>query len=49
MRAYDLSLGEYFGNNGDTGWGPYCMESGWTNAMIPTGLLLGFLNESIFE
>jgi hypothetical protein len=49
MRAYDLGLGEYFGNNGDTGWGPYCMESGWTNAMIPTGMLLGLLNESIFD
>jgi hypothetical protein len=49
MRAYDFELGEYFGNNGDTGWGPYCLESGWTNAMIPTGMLLGLLDESIFE
>lgn len=49
MRAYDLNGKEYFGNNGDTGWGPYCLESGWTNAMIPTGMLLGLMNESIFE
>ncbi|SDD12365.1 hypothetical protein SAMN02799630_02164 [Paenibacillus sp. UNCCL117] len=49
MRAFALELGEYFGNNGDTGWGPYCMESGWTNAMIPVGLLLGLLDESIFD
>ncbi|WP_438350569.1 hypothetical protein ACP8HI_07945 [Paenibacillus sp. FA6] len=49
MRAYDLRNGEYFGNNGDTGWGPYCMESGWTNAITTSGLLLGLLNESIFE
>ncbi|MNH96949.1 hypothetical protein D3C73_496340 [compost metagenome] len=49
MRAYDLNLGEYFGNNGDTGWGPYCLEGGWTNAMIPVGMLLGILNESIFD
>jgi len=49
MRAYDLRNGEYFGNNGDTGWGPYCMESGWTNAITSSGLLLGLLDESIFE
>ncbi|NMO94354.1 hypothetical protein [Paenibacillus lemnae] len=49
MRAYSLQLEEYFGNNGDTGWGPYCLESGWTNAMIPVGMLLGMMDESIFE
>jgi hypothetical protein len=48
MRAYDLRNGEYFGNNGDTGWGPYCMESGWTNAIVSAGLLLGLMDESIF-
>jgi len=49
MRAYDMDRAEYFGNNGDTGWGPYCIESGWTNAIASAGLLLGLLNESLFE
>lgn len=49
MRAFDLRHGEYFGNNGDTGWGPYCIESGWTNAMTTSGLLLMLLDESIFD
>lgn len=49
MRAYDLRHREYFGNNGDTGWGPYCMESGWTNAITSAGLLLGLLDESVFD
>ncbi|WP_409342954.1 hypothetical protein [Paenibacillus sp. MBLB4367] len=49
MRAFDLNRNEYFGNNGDTGWGPYCMESGWTNAITPAGLLLSLLDESVFE
>ncbi|MGO4500161.1 hypothetical protein AB4114_30265 [Paenibacillus sp. 2RAB27] len=49
MRAYDLKIEEYFGNNGDTGWGPYCMESGWTQAITSSGLLLGLLNESLFD
>jgi hypothetical protein len=49
MRAYDLNKEEYFGNNGDTGWGPYCMESGWTQAVTSSGLLLGLLNTSLFD
>lgn len=49
MRAFDLNKAEYFGNNGDTGWGPYCMESGWTNAITSAGMLLAMLEESLFE
>lgn len=49
MRAFDMNAGEYFGNNGDTGWGPYCMESGWTNAVTSAGMLLALLDESIFD
>lgn len=49
MRAFDLKHDEYFGNNGDTGWGPYCIESGWTVAITASGLLLSLLNESIFD
>ena len=48
MRAFDLNRCEYFGNNGDTGWGPYCMESGWTNAIASAGLLLELLDESLY-
>ncbi len=48
MRAFDLNRGEYFGNNGDTGWGPYCMESGWTNALLGVGLLMEQLDISLF-
>jgi len=49
MRAYDLNHEEYFGNNGDTGWGPYCIESGWTNALTTVGLLLGEMDDSLFD
>ncbi|MGN7170754.1 hypothetical protein ACTHSJ_33325 [Paenibacillus cellulositrophicus] len=49
MRAFDLERREYFGNNGDTGWGPYCMESGWTEALIGAGLLLQRLDASLFD
>lgn len=49
MRAFDLRKSEYFGNNGDIGWGPYCIEGGWTNALATTGLLLGQLDVSLFN
>jgi hypothetical protein len=29
MRAFDYSLGEYYGANGDVGWGAYSIETGW--------------------
>lgn len=49
MRSYHLESKEYFGNNGDTGWGAYCLESGWTNAIITTGLLLKELEWSLVD
>lgn len=49
MRSYYLGKEEYFGNNGDTGWGPYCIESGWTNGLLTSGLLLKLLNTSLLD
>ncbi|WP_210367560.1 hypothetical protein [Bacillus sp. REN3] len=49
MRSFHLDSNEYFGNNGDTGWGPYCMESGWTNAVTTAGLLLRLTDSSLLE
>ena len=47
MRAFDLNAQEYYGNLGDTGWGPYCIESGWTQSIILTGLLAQELDLSL--
>jgi hypothetical protein len=33
LRAYDMGLHEYFGSNGDAGWGAYCIETGWMVAL----------------
>ena len=49
MRAFDVNALEYYGNLGDTGWGPYCIESGWTQATILTGLLAQELNLSLIK
>ncbi|SDJ25908.1 glycoside hydrolase family protein [Salimicrobium halophilum] len=49
MRAFCHTYGEYFGNNGDTGWGAYCSESGWTNALLLSGLMMREMNHSLLE
>src|SRR6185436_12930786 len=30
MRAFDVHAWDYFGSNCDLGWGPYCVETGWS-------------------
>ncbi|WP_053365854.1 hypothetical protein [Bacillus sp. FJAT-27245] len=49
MRSFHLERGEYYGNNGDTGWGAYVIEGGWTNAIILAGFLLKELNQSMID
>lgn len=49
MRSFHMERGEYFGNNGDTGWGAYVIESGWTNAIILSGMLLKEMNQSLLD
>ena len=38
-RAFDLDRCENFGIPYDAGWGPYCIESGWTVGEILLGLM----------
>ena len=45
MRAFDYKNWEYYGSNGDVDWGPYCVESGWTNAWIAVTLSLYLQDE----
>ncbi|HWD82939.1 MAG TPA: hypothetical protein VG497_28765, partial [Kribbella sp.] len=32
QRAFDFDAWEYYGSNADLGWGPYCVETGWSVA-----------------
>lgn len=48
-RGYDPTYMEYFGSPADMGWGPYCIETGWTVAEIGAGLIFGEEHESIRE
>jgi len=47
MRAFDFENWEYYGSNADTAWGPYCMETGWTNSIIDIAIAL-FLSDDPF-
>lgn len=38
-RAFDLDRCENYGMPHDAGWGPYCIESGWTIGEILMGLM----------
>jgi len=43
-RSFDYQAGEYYGSNADRGWGPYVMETGWTNSIITGALTMHELN-----
>jgi len=49
MRGFDFSLWEYYGSNADQGWNAYCMETGWTNAIIDMALGLYLMDDPFFE
>ena len=48
-RGFDPDLMEYFGSPADKGWGPYCIESGWTVSQIASGILLSLMLEEFTE
>jgi len=49
MRGFDYSLWEPYGSNADESWTPYCMETGWTNAIIDIALALYLLDDGFCE
>jgi hypothetical protein len=48
MRGFDYSLWEYYGSNADESWTPYCLETGWCNAIIDTALALYLSGDPFF-
>ena len=40
LRGFDYDLWEFFGSASDSGWGPWCVETGWTNSWIASTLAL---------
>ncbi|MBN2300966.1 MAG: hypothetical protein JXN60_00485 [Lentisphaerae bacterium] len=45
MRAFDYEYWDYYGSNGDIDWGPYCIESGWSNAWTGRALALYLMKD----
>jgi hypothetical protein len=48
MRGFDYSLWEYYGSNADSSWTAYCMETGWTNAIIDIALALYLTDDTFY-
>lgn len=48
-RGFDYSLWECYGSNADQAWSPYCLETGWTNAIIDIALSLCLTDDTFFE
>ncbi|WP_207395609.1 hypothetical protein [Bremerella alba] len=49
MRAFDYKRWEYWGSNGDAGWGAWSIESGWTQGWIVAVLGMRQANMSLWE
>ncbi len=49
MRAFDFNRWEYWGSNGDAGWGAWSIESGWTQGWIVTVLGLRLQKTSLWD
>jgi hypothetical protein len=49
MRGFDYGLWEYYGSNADESWTAYCLETGWSNAIIDIALALYLLDDGFCE
>lgn len=49
MRGFDYELWEYCGSSADIGWGPWAVESGWTNSWIASVLAMRYLDDYLFN
>jgi len=49
FRAFDFRRWEYWGSNADSGWGAWCIESGWTQAWIASVLALRTRHQSLWD
>ena len=49
LRGFDYELWEFFGSASDSGWGPWCVETGWTNAWIASTLALRQLKRPLLS
>ncbi|MCX6927888.1 MAG: hypothetical protein NT154_32470 [Verrucomicrobia bacterium] len=48
-RGFDFQKWEYWGSDGDVGWGVWCIETGWIQTWITTTLALRHMNTSLWD
>jgi len=48
-RGFDFEKWEYWGSDGDIGWGVWCIETGWTQGWITSTLALRHLKTSLWD
>lgn len=49
FRAFDYKAWDFWGSASDWGWGPWSVETGWTEGWIAAGFALRALNKSMWE
>jgi len=49
FRAFDFGRWEHWGSNADTGWGAWCIESGWTQGWITSVLAMRRMKTSLWD
>jgi len=49
FRAFDFNRWEYWGSNGDKGWGAWCIETGWTQSWITSIMGLRQIKSSVWD
>jgi hypothetical protein len=49
FRAFDFKRWEYWGSNGDVGWGAWSIESGWTQGWISSVFALRQMKTSFWD
>jgi hypothetical protein len=49
MRAFDYRQWEYWGSNADSGWGAWSIETGWSQAWIPSVLAMREMDINLWD
>ncbi|KAL6072095.1 DUF608 domain-containing protein [Balamuthia mandrillaris] len=49
LRAMDYSLWDFWGSNADPGWGPWSVETGWTEGWLASALAFQHMNTSLWD
>ena len=48
-RGFDFQKWDYWGSDGDVGWGVWCIETGWIQTWITTTLALRHMKTSLWD